>query len=64
MDATDLAQFAEVSGGRTPPTQRVKELWIKVGRRSGKTRMAAAISVYLAAIEAHKLAAGEWDMYC
>ena len=59
MDDTDLASFKEIAGNRELPSSRVKELWVKVGRRSGKTRMAAAISVYIGAIEQHKLAAGE-----
>ena len=59
MDDTDLSTFKEVAGNREPPSDRVKELWVKVGRRSGKTRMAAAISVYIGAIEQHRLAAGE-----
>ena len=40
--------FASVSGGRHPPVQRVNELWAVVARRAGKSRMAAAIAVYLA----------------
>ena len=59
MTETDLKSFKEVSGNREPPTQRVNELWAVVGRRSGKTRTAAAISVFVAAIEQHKLARGE-----
>jgi hypothetical protein len=45
--------------GRQLPTRRVNELWVVAGRRSGKTRIAAAISVYIAAIVQHKLVAGE-----
>ena len=59
MNASDLAQFKEVAGGRSPPTERVDELWAIVGRRSGKTRVAAALAVYVASIEQTKLAAGE-----
>ena len=59
MDANDLASFKEVAGNRVAPSQRVRELWVKVGRRSGKTRIAAAICCYIAAIEQHKLAPGE-----
>ena len=35
--------FDAIAGGRTPPARRVRELWAVAGRRSGKTRMAAAI---------------------
>jgi hypothetical protein len=59
MSDADCITFAEVAGGRAPPSQRIKELWCVCGRRSGKTRIAAAISVFIAAIEQHKLASGE-----
>jgi hypothetical protein len=59
MSVADRASFKIVAGDRPPPSQRVSELWCVVGRRSGKTRMAAAISVYIGAIEQHKLAPGE-----
>jgi len=51
--------FDAIAGGRTPPARPVHELWAVAGRRSGKTRMAAAISVYIGAIEQHTLAPGE-----
>ena len=40
--------FSEIAGGRKPPTQRIRSLWAVIGRRSGKSRMAAAISAYAA----------------
>ena len=51
--------FDAIAGGRAPPGKRVNELWCVCGRRSGKTRIAAAISVYIGAIAQHKLAPGE-----
>jgi hypothetical protein len=51
--------FATIAGDRGLPKQRVRELWAVAGRRSGKTRIAAAISVYIATIVQHKLAPGE-----
>jgi hypothetical protein len=59
MTESDIARFAEIAGGRHPPAHRVRELWAVVGRRSGKTRMAAAVCVHIGAIEQHKLAPGE-----
>jgi len=59
MGPTDQALFAEVSGDRPPPSRRVDEIWVIVGRRSGKTRIAVATVVYIAAIERHHLAPGE-----
>ena len=51
--------FKAIAGDRGLPKQRVRELWAVAGRRSGKTRIAAAISVYTATIVQHKLAPGE-----
>jgi hypothetical protein len=59
LNADQRATFATVAGDREPPTKRVSELWAVVARRSGKTRMAAAVSVYIGAIVKHRLAPGE-----
>jgi hypothetical protein len=59
MDKEDRATFAKVAGDRRPPTRRVNELWCICGRRSGKTRTAAALATYIGAIEKHTLARGE-----
>jgi len=59
LSADDRERFRSVAGEREPPTQRVSELWAVVGRRSGKTRIAAAISVFIGTLEEHKLAPGE-----
>jgi Terminase large subunit, ATPase domain len=53
------AIFHAVAGDRSPPSKRVRELWAIVGRRGGKSRMAAALSVYISCFVKHKLAAGE-----
>jgi hypothetical protein len=54
--------FAMVAGNRAPPTQRVRETWCVAGRRSGKSRMAAAIAIYLALFQKYRLSAGERGM--
>jgi hypothetical protein len=59
LSAQDHERFQAVAGQREPPTQRVSELWAVLGRRSGKTRIAAAISVFIGTLEEHKLAPGE-----
>ncbi|TIL70369.1 MAG: terminase [Mesorhizobium sp.] len=60
MTDKDRATFKAVAGGREPPPGRVRELWCIIGRRSGKSRMAAAVASYLAAFGDHSgLAAGE-----
>jgi hypothetical protein len=51
--------FAQIAGGRAPPEHRVRELWAIVGRRGGKSRMAALISVFIAIFVKPKVAPGE-----
>jgi hypothetical protein len=48
--------FAAISGGRVLPLKRVRELWCIIGRRGGKSRMAAALACYFALFVKHKLA--------
>lgn len=62
MTDDDLALFHQIAGDRSPPTQRVRELWIIVGRRGGKDSIVSGIATFMAAIEeAHigKLRPGE-----
>ena len=62
LDDDQRQLFASVSGGRAPPTKRVRELWAMVGRKGGKSRMAAAIAVYAACFGKYKLSRGERGM--
>jgi hypothetical protein len=62
LTAEQTKLFAAVSGGRLPPSRRVRELWCVAGRRSGKSRMAALISCYLGLFVKHKVCAGERPM--
>jgi hypothetical protein len=55
----ERATFAQVAGGRRPPNKPVRELWAVVGRRGGKSRVAAALAVYQACFVPHRLAPGE-----
>jgi hypothetical protein len=59
LSATDTAAFQEVSGNREPPAHRVRELWCVVGRRGGKSRVAAACATYAACFLRHNLSRGE-----
>jgi hypothetical protein len=59
LNDAERTLFDAIAGGRNPPARRVRELWAVAGRRSGKTRMAAAICVHIGAIEQHTLAPGE-----
>jgi hypothetical protein len=55
----ELATFRTIAGDRPPPAKRVRELWCVCARRSGKSRVAAGLAVYLALFQKHKLAKGE-----
>jgi hypothetical protein len=57
----ELEAFVKVAGDREPPSRRVRELWAVVGRRSGKSRMAAALAVFVACLTdaRSRLAPGE-----
>jgi terminase large subunit-like protein len=51
--------FRTVAGDRGLPLRRVRELWAVAGRRSGKSRIAAAIAVHQALFVQHRLSEGE-----
>ena len=55
----DLERFTEHTGRTAWPTAPGKELWGICGRRSGKSRIAAALAVFCAAFRRYRLAAGE-----
>lgn len=59
LNRAERRLFSKIAGSRQPPEQRVEQLWCLIGRRSGKTRVAAAICVFIACIEQHRLAPGE-----
>jgi Phage Terminase len=62
LNRDEARAFASVAGSRQPPSRRVRELWSIIGRRGGKSRMAAALAVYVACFGRHKLARGEIGM--
>jgi Phage Terminase len=62
LNTEDREIFNTVAGGRSPPTRRVREGWIIAGRRSAKSRMAAAIGLHSALFVKHKLSPGEVGM--
>lgn len=61
LDDIDRQRFDSLAGGREPPSARVAELWVVAGRRSGKSRMAAAVAAFLSTFADYRrvLAAGE-----
>jgi hypothetical protein len=48
MTKADRVLFAEVSGGRAPPTRRVRELICCIGRGGGKNSISAALASFIA----------------
>jgi hypothetical protein len=62
LNDEQLQTFRAVSGGRDPPTKRVRELWAIIARRCGKSRMAAALGCYFALFMPYKAAPGERPM--
>jgi hypothetical protein len=62
LDGEDAATiYAQHTGRSTPPTTPAREAWVIVGRRGGKSRIAALVALYLACFRdyADKLAPGE-----
>jgi phage terminase large subunit-like protein len=61
MTEEDLTLFRRHSGRARPPEIPAREAWVVAGRRSGKSRIAALVAVYLAAFTDYRpvLAPGE-----
>jgi hypothetical protein len=59
LDEAERSTFGRIAGDRAPPGKAVRELWAVVARRSGKSRIAAALAVFEALFRPHKLAKGE-----
>src|SRR5262245_43121613 len=60
MSDTEAAVFRQCTGRSTLPTTPAREVWCPIGRRGGKSRIAAFVAVFLAAFRKYpRLAAGE-----
>ena len=61
MTADAAAVFSEHTGRASPPPEPAREAWFVVGRRGGKSRIAAPVAVYLACFRDYRpvLAPGE-----
>ena len=59
MDAVMRATYQRHTGRTTPPSAQAREAWLIVGRRGGKSRMAALLVTYAAAFRRYALAPGE-----
>ena len=62
LTAKERELFHVIAGERGLPKHRVRDLWCVVGRRGGKSRMAAALAIYLALFQKHRLSPGERGM--
>lgn len=64
MDADALAIYQRCTGRSRPPTRPATEAWMVVGRRGGKSRIAALIALFLATFRDYReyLAPGEVGM--
>jgi hypothetical protein len=51
LSQQELMTFGELAGGRSPPTKRVRELYVVGGRRGGKDSVASLLAVFAATIE-------------
>ena len=59
LDRAERRVFASIAGSRKPPEKKVEELWVAAGRGGGKSRISAAIAVFLACFQKHDLDPGE-----
>ena len=59
MSEAEAATFRELAARSTLPTAASNEAWTIAGRKSGKSRMAAFIVTFLAAVRKWKMAPGE-----
>jgi hypothetical protein len=61
MTPPEVEAFQRFTGRATPPTTAARKAWLVVGRRGGKSRIAALIAVWLACFKSyrHLLAPGE-----
>ncbi len=61
LDLTDAERerFEELTGRATAPAVPAREVWAIVGRRGGKSIIAALVAVYLTTCRTYKLARGE-----
>ena len=50
----ELESFKSLAGGREPPSKIVSEIFIIAGRRSGKSKMAAAVLTWISCFIDHR----------
>lgn len=61
LEGADLDTFKALTGRENAPSESHRELWLPIGRRGGKSQVAALLALYEALFKDHgsKLSAGE-----
>jgi hypothetical protein len=59
LNREERRAFESIAGNRAPPARKVQQFFAICGRGSGKSRIAAAIAVYIACFIEHDLDPGE-----
>ena len=59
LSTDQLAQFRELTGRQHAPTTPVSELWLLLGRRSGKSIVAALVAIFFACVREYRVTPGE-----
>ena len=59
LSAEDATAVRALLGGRELPREQVREAWLIIGRRGGKSQIAAALAIFLAAFRPYRLSIGE-----
>lgn len=59
LDEAEQATFTQIGGGRRAPEKPVREAWFVVGRRGGKSLIAALLALFYATCVRYRLAPGE-----
>ena len=63
LAASELDTFRALTGRSVAPTSQAREAWLVVGRRAGKSIIAALVAVYLTTCRSYHLAAGERGVF-
>src|SRR3989304_4212002 len=63
LSADELAVFCRLTGRTRPPSRPVREAWFIIGRRAGKSMIAALIAIYCCCCRTYTLAPGEVGVF-
>lgn len=63
LEDDELPTFRRLTGRTRPPAGQVREFWLIVGRRAGKSITAALIAIYMTTCRTYALAPGEVGVF-